>query len=451
MKITKLETAIIALVLIAIILSSSSLYYTTSTTNQLMSKIEELSGAKAETFNCPFGDGATFATKDLLAAHVWAEHPIKIGVVFPLSPPGYYEGGRFGTQAMQMTVDEANQAGGLSGVGTEFPRRVELVVGDNSGIPEKGIATMEKLITRDKVVMVMGELHSAVAVAEKDVAEKYGIPFVITDAVADKITEAHLRTTFRVAPYSSQQVDVLFGVVKEYGFKNIVTLVEDSDYGLSMVTASEKVAKEMGIAFTYATIGLGVTDYTPHLLKFKELKPDLLFSIVTTNRFFAALNQAYDVGLAPIAILDTGAAGNAPELWSVCGKNAVNLATLTYTSAKMKVTEAGQHFREAYNAEFGYYPELTAMEAYDTTIVALDAIKRAGTTEPNALIDALEKTNIVGFTPIPITFGNGPGVTWHQFETRPILIVQYTAEGQTIDQGEIVYPDSMKTADLIIP
>ncbi|UCF94338.1 MAG: ABC transporter substrate-binding protein, partial [Desulfobacterales bacterium] len=121
-----------------------------------------------------------------------AADTIKIGVVAPLSPPGGVETGQAIVDGAKIAAEEINQAGGLMG------KEVELVIGDTAGLPEKGTAVMERLITRDKVIAVGGEGHSSVAMAEIEVAHRYGIPLVISEAWADAITGKGYPEVFRV-------------------------------------------------------------------------------------------------------------------------------------------------------------------------------------------------------------------------------------------------------------
>ncbi len=122
---------------------------------------------------------------------------IKIGVVAPLSPPGGVETGQAIVDGAKIAAEEINQAGGLLG------KKVELVIGDTAGLPEKGTAVMERLITRDKVIAVGGEGHSSVAMAEIEVAHRNGIPIVISEAWSDGITAKGYPEVFRVTVSNS--------------------------------------------------------------------------------------------------------------------------------------------------------------------------------------------------------------------------------------------------------
>src|SRR2546429_4230941 len=114
-----------------------------------------------------------------IAAH--AADPIKIGISIAQSPPGSVVQGTQVKDGLEIMKDEVNRAGGALG------RSIELVYEDNQGVPEKGRAATEKLITRDKVVAVTGGHQSSVCLAEIEVTKRYNVPHVNTNCWADDV------------------------------------------------------------------------------------------------------------------------------------------------------------------------------------------------------------------------------------------------------------------------
>src|SRR2546421_5511859 len=105
------------------------------------------------------------------AAAVFAQGPVKIGVLTPLSPPGDASAGQFIVRGAKMAADDVNARGGVLG-----GRKIELVTEDDSGTPEKGVAGFRKLATLDQVVAVVGQFHSSVMGAVQELAEQFKIP-----------------------------------------------------------------------------------------------------------------------------------------------------------------------------------------------------------------------------------------------------------------------------------
>src|SRR6266576_2191490 len=114
-----------------------------------------------------------------LAGPALAQKPLKIGVLTPLSPPGDASAGQFIVRGAKMGAEEVNARGGVLG-----GRKIELVIEDDSGTPEKGGAGFRKLATQDRVVAVVGQFHSSVMSAVQALAEQYKVPVFSTQASA---------------------------------------------------------------------------------------------------------------------------------------------------------------------------------------------------------------------------------------------------------------------------
>src|SRR5881409_1874628 len=97
-----------------------------------------------------------------------AQKPVKIGVLTPLSPPGDAAAGQFIVRGAKMGAEDVNARGGILG-----GRKIELVIEDDAGTPEKGAAGFRKLATQDKAVAVIGQFHSSVMGAVQDLAEQF--------------------------------------------------------------------------------------------------------------------------------------------------------------------------------------------------------------------------------------------------------------------------------------
>ena len=121
--------------------------------------------------------------------------PIRIGALVPLSAPGSVVGGEAMRAAMIIAADQINAAGGLLG------RPVELIVVDSEGLPERGAAVTERLISQNGVVAIAGGYHSSVGVAAKEVAHNSGIPIVFANTWNDTITSVQYPQVFRIAPF----------------------------------------------------------------------------------------------------------------------------------------------------------------------------------------------------------------------------------------------------------
>src|SRR5262245_2148483 len=119
-----------------------------------------------------------------LAVPALAQKPVKIGVLTPLSPPGDAAAGQFIVRGAKMGAEEVNARGGVLG-----GRKIELVIEDDSGTPEKGSAGFRKLATQDQAVAVVGQFHTSVMTAVQALAEEVKVPVVSTQASARQTTQ----------------------------------------------------------------------------------------------------------------------------------------------------------------------------------------------------------------------------------------------------------------------
>src|SRR5262249_7344066 len=106
-----------------------------------------------------------------LAGVAPAQTPGEIGVLTTLSPPGDASAGQFIVRGAKMGAEDVNARGGVLG-----GHKIELVVEDDAGTPEKGVAGFRKLVTQDQVVAVIGQFHSSVMGAVQTLAEQFDIP-----------------------------------------------------------------------------------------------------------------------------------------------------------------------------------------------------------------------------------------------------------------------------------
>src|SRR5215510_12788059 len=149
-----------------------------------------------------------------LTAPALAQKRVKIGVLTPLSPPGDAIAGQFIVRGAKMAAEDINARGGVLG-----GRKVEAVVEDDGGTPEKGVAGLRKLASQDQVVAVVGQFHSSVMTAVQQVAEQFKVPVFATQASAREITERHLNYTFRTHVIDADRVTIWNRWIKDRGFK----------------------------------------------------------------------------------------------------------------------------------------------------------------------------------------------------------------------------------------
>jgi branched-chain amino acid transport system substrate-binding protein len=379
------------------------------------------------------------------SAHALAQGPVKVGVLTPLSPPGDASAGQFIVRGARMAAEDVNARGGLLG-----GRKIELIIEDDSGTPEKGVAGFRKLATQDRVVAVMGQFHSSVMGAVQDLAEQFKIPLFATQASAKGITERHLTYTFRTHVIDPDRVALWNRWIKGQGFKRVAVLAENTDYGVGVVEDTKKQFKSMDVRAELKTMifDRAVVDLTPQLLEMKSWKPDLFINVGIGTPTYLIIKQAYDVGLFPATpMLVSYDLPARPEFWKNLGEKGNYLAFITYYHPTMKLTPRGETFRTKYREQFKEDPVYGALNGYAQVALIADALNAARSETGEGLVKALLAGKFEGWNGT-ISFARGEGPYWQQW-TPPMLFMQYTKPEQAFTEAKIVYPPEFKTGELL--
>ncbi len=379
---------------------------------------------------------------------------VKIGAVVPLSAPGSVTGGEAMKAAFEIALEEINAEGGVMG------QQVELVVVDTEGLPERGAAQMERLVNQEGVAGVVGEYHSAVALAEMEIAKANNLPVIFAETWSDKITEAQYPQIFRIAPLSSLTAEIFINFMESIGVNKAVLMTENTSYGIEQADIIAELATERGIETVTFSADIGTQDFSGIIERIKAENPDLIFVSVTGEASFNFEQQAAEAGIGPqdLPMLCNQTAGDSESFWAnvpdgnLCIYTRIGLPRALYTDA----TNA---FIEKYQAKTGKAEaESYTMEAYDSLKLMAQAINEAGSTDGDAVIQAIENISYDGAlgnitfpygTQNPVPEGT-PAKWWHQFPDPAVTLVQYQETGQDSVDVPVVFPETYRTADVIL-
>jgi branched-chain amino acid transport system substrate-binding protein len=378
-----------------------------------------------------------------LAALALAQKPVKLGVLTPLSPPGDAAAGQFIARGAKMAAEDVNARGGALG-----GRKVELVIEDDSGTPEKGSAGFRKLATQDQVVAVIGQFHSSVMGAVQVLAEQFQIPVFSTQASAKGITEKHLNYTFRTHVIDPDRCQMWTRWVKERGFKRVALITENTDYGMGLVEETKKAFASMlpGTELKTIIFDRAVVDLTPQMLDIKNWKPDVILNGGVGTPVYLIIKQAYDVGLYPaVPMLVSYDVPVRPEYWKTLGEKGNFISFIVYYHPGMKLTPRGEAFRRKYMEQFKEEPIYGAFNAYAQVSLLVDALNAAKSEKGEDLVKALLGNKFEGWNGT-ITFTRGEGPYWQQW-TPPMLVTQYTKPEMSFNDVKIVFPPEFKTGE----
>ena len=310
---------------------------------------------------------------------------IKLGFFGDLSGPTF----NFGESAKNgvlMAADEINQAGGIDG------RRIDVVIEDDGGSPEKAALLTGKLIDRDKVVAIIAAGTSSNSRAAAPKAQAARIPLIAPSSTDPAVTQVG-DFIFRACFVDAFQGEVMahFAVNTLKAKKAAILFDFNSPYGRGLTDYFElSFSKLGGQIVSKLSYTQGDVDFKGQLSTFQSATPDVIYIPGYYGDVAVIAKQARMVGLTQPLL---GADGwDAPELWQLAG-DALNGSFITTHYSVDDPSPAIQRFVHEYKQRYGnLLPDAHAALAYDAMRVLADAITRARSTDPKLLRDALAAT-----------------------------------------------------------
>ena len=376
---------------------------------------------------------------------------IKVGISIAQSPPGSVMQGTQVKDGLEIVKDMVNKTGGVLG------RQIELVYEDNQGIPEKGRAATEKLITRDKVVAITGAHASSVCLAEIEVAKRYNIPYINTNCWSDAVRTKGYMQVFNPGNYNSRVAAAMAETIVRLGLKRVVAFCENTDYGIGQAKAVAEALKQKapGVDYKYETLDRAGKDFTPAVLPLRANPPDAVLTMMLPPAAYIVMNQLYEQGVAPSAktwLYDGAGLADYPDFWQnvkEAGKYMLNFALY---HPQMNIPKLGTQVGDEYQKRTKNEPNRLIFQAADSLLLILDAIKQAKSTDPDAMIKAMESMKFTGVRG-PFQFSKEPGVKYHQWVDIPYVTYQLTEVNQPISKSLLVEGPGMplSTSKLVRP
>ena len=293
----------------------------------------------------------------------------------------------FGTSSnagTKMAIDEINAAGGLLG------KKLKLVTEDDQSKAGEAGAVAKKLISRDKVVALLGEVASGRSLEMAPIAQKAGVPMISPASTNPKVTEAGDHV-FRICFIDPFQGTVMGKFAISRGWKKVAILTDtkqDYSVGLSQFF-KEYFAKNGGTITSEQNYSSGDKDFKAQLTKIKADAPDAIFASGYYNEAGLIATQARELGIT--APLLGGDGWDSPSLVQVAGQ-AIEGSFFSNHFSTEDQSPRIQEFVKKYQGLYGKMPDAMAALGYDSAMILADAIKRAGTTEGKALRDAIAAT-----------------------------------------------------------
>jgi branched-chain amino acid transport system substrate-binding protein len=320
------------------------------------------------------------------------EGATKIGHAGPLTGSIAHLG-KDNENGVRLALDEANAAGMEIG-GKKV--KLELLSEDDQADPKQGTIVAQKLVDA-KVAGVVGHLNSGTTIPASKLYHDANIPQISPSATNVTYTNQGYKTAFRVMANDAQQGKVLGEfAVNKLGAKNIAIIDDRSAYGQGLADEFEKAVKAAGATilareFTDTT----KTDFTAILTSIKGKNPDLIFYGGMDAQAGPMMKQVKNLGLTAKYLSGDGT--QTAEFLKLAGDGAegVYASSPGVPLAKMP---GGAAFADKYKKKFNQEIQLYAPYAYDATMVMLEAMKKAGTTDPAKYLPTLAGMQYQGVT-----------------------------------------------------
>ena len=327
----------------------------------------------------------------LTACTVFAADPIKVGSVLSVTGPAAFLGDPE-LKTLQMLVEDINKKGGVLG------RPLELVHYDDGSDASKANGFGKRLIDDDKVDILVGGTTTGSTMSMVPLVEKAGIPF-ISLAGAVVIIEPVKKWVFKTPHTDRMAAEKVFEDMKKRGITKVALLSETSGFGQSGRKETEGVAGKYGITLVAnETYGPKDTDMSPQLTKIRNTAGVEAVFIFGLGQGPALATKGYkQLGITLPLYHAHGVASD--EFIKLAGPAAEGIrlpAAALLAANKLAANDPQKAVAEAYSKEFStkFKADVSTFggHAYDGLSLAVDAIKRAGSTDKAKVRDAIEAT-----------------------------------------------------------
>jgi branched-chain amino acid transport system substrate-binding protein len=311
----------------------------------------------------------------------------KVGFIGPMTGD-YANYGVLSNNSAMFAIEQLNAKGGIAG-----KVRVTLVTEDSEGSVEKGLSSIEKLSSADRIVGLIGPVFTGVSFAVGERVQNEGIVMISPSATHADITSIG-DYVFRTVVSDGLQGEVAGRYFREVlGYNTIGVLYAKNDYSQGLYEGMTASFEEVGGKVTIAeSFNVGDKDFKTQLTRIRSARPEAIYIPNYTAEMAQILEQASQLGMR-IPFLSCDGFSN-PEIYNLAG--AFTDGVIYVGPAKVKESPAFNKFVADYTAKFGVGPDSFAINAYDGTNILLAAMEKVynqtGKFDRKAIRDAVAAT-----------------------------------------------------------
>jgi len=317
-----------------------------------------------------------------------ADNVVKLGAILAVTGPAAYLGGPE-ARTLEMLVADTNKAGGILG------RQVQLIVKDSQGSAEKAVSFAKQLVEEEEVLAIIGPSTSGESMSLKGYCDQ-NETILISCAAAETIVSPVAKWVFKTPQNDAFAAIKIYQTMKALGITKIGVVVSSSGFGQGGKAQLEKYAPEYGITILISeTYDAASTDLTGVMSKVKAQNPQAVVnwsvepaqSLVAKNMRQVGMEQPLfqSHGFGNISYVT--AAGKAAEgIIFPCGR----LFYAEQLPASHPQKQVLVSYKRAYEAKFKEDASTFGGHAYDAFLLVAEAVKKAGSTNPAKVRDAIE-------------------------------------------------------------
>lgn len=307
---------------------------------------------------------------------------IKIGFVGPLTG-GASSYGQSSQKGLQLLEEQTNQAGGING------KKVEVIYSDDENKAATTVTVGQKLMNNDKVAAIVGPVTSTCANSLAPICQQYNVPMITgtgTNANITKNGDCIYRTCF-IDPFQGQvMAKFASGDLKSKTAALLYNAGDDYSKGLADAFKSN-FTQDGGSIVDEETYNTGDKDFNAQLTKIAPRSPDVIFLPDYYSTVAVIAKEARSAGIKSTFLGGDG--WDSSELFSI-GGDSVEGAYFSDHYAADDTSANVVEFIKEYKAKFNAAPDAFAALTYDAGKVLFESIKKAGSTDANAIKGALK-------------------------------------------------------------
>lgn len=383
---------------------------------------------------------------------------VKIAGLWPLSGPNATQGNDVlhgaelaveiinGEYPLDLPLAREIGLPGLNGA------KLKLVTGDTQGKPEVGAGEVDRLVTNEKVVAVVGCYQSGVTLTASQRAERLGVPFVNGESSSTALTQRGLKWFFRTGPSDETFASTMFDYLaarktKGTPVSTIGVLHTNDQYGNDGAAVTKKIATERGLQLVAdVPFDPAAADLGSQVTQVRAKNPDVLFVLAYTDGAIKLMKTFDQLGYYPPSLLAYGAGFSDPAFLKALGKDADGAASRAAWATEIaEGRPAAKAIAEAFRVRYNEPMTENSARSFTAILALAQAINNAKSTDPEKIREALAALKVPAEQTIMPWEGIAFDSNGQNTEARGVV--------QQLFNGEyrVIFPEAFAKVDPVWP